>query len=104
MSTEATIAGAERIAGAFAGSGKRAALMPYLMGGFPDVAAARAIGAAYADGGADLVEFGVPVLRPDRRRARDPGRGDARRFARAQPSTVCSRSARLSPRGCRWSS
>ncbi len=64
MSTEATIAGAERIAGAFAGSGKRAALMPYLMGGFPDAAAARAIGAAYADGGADLVELGVPFSDP----------------------------------------
>ena len=30
-------AGVERIAAAFAGSGKRAALMPYLMGGFPDL-------------------------------------------------------------------
>jgi tryptophan synthase alpha chain len=29
------VAGAERIAAAFAGSGKSAALMPYLMGGFP---------------------------------------------------------------------
>jgi tryptophan synthase alpha chain len=57
-------AGAERIAAAFAGSGKRAALMPYLMGGFPDVPASRRIGAAYADGGADLVELGVPFSDP----------------------------------------
>jgi tryptophan synthase alpha chain len=57
-------AGAERIADAFAGAGKRAALMPYLMGGFPDVATSRAIGAAYADGGADLVELGVPFSDP----------------------------------------
>jgi tryptophan synthase alpha chain len=57
-------AGVERIAAAFEGSGKRAALMPYLMGGFPDIATSRAIGEAYADGGADLVEFGVPFSDP----------------------------------------
>src|SRR6185436_1469013 len=53
-------AGVERIAAAFAGSGKRAALMPYLMGGFPDLPGSLRIGEAYADGGADLVELGVP--------------------------------------------
>jgi tryptophan synthase alpha chain len=57
-------AGVERIAAAFAGSGKRAALMPYLMGGFPDLAASRAIGEAYAEGGADVVELGVPFSDP----------------------------------------
>jgi tryptophan synthase alpha chain len=57
-------AGAERIAGAFADSGKRAALMPYLMGGFPDMAGSRAVGDAYADAGADLVELGVPFSDP----------------------------------------
>src|SRR4051812_28482143 len=56
--------GLERIRAAFAGSGKRAALMPYLMGGFPDLATSRAIGDAYADGGADLVELGVPFSDP----------------------------------------
>ena len=56
--------GIERIAAAFAGSGKRAALMPYLMGGFPDLDGSRAIGHAYADGGADLVELGVPYSDP----------------------------------------
>jgi tryptophan synthase alpha chain len=57
-------AGVQRIASAFEGSGKRAALMPYLMGGFPDAATSRAIGEAYADGGADLVELGVPFSDP----------------------------------------
>jgi tryptophan synthase alpha chain len=60
----AAVSGVERIGAAFAGSGKRAALMPYLMGGFPDVGASRAIGEAYADGGADLVELGVPFSDP----------------------------------------
>src|SRR5918912_1972902 len=57
-------AGVERIAAAFAESGKRAALMPYLMGGFPDVPASQRIGEAYADAGADLVELGVPFSDP----------------------------------------
>ena len=57
-------AGAERIAAAFANSGKHAALMPYLMGGFPDLATSHAIGQAYADGGADLVELGIPFSDP----------------------------------------
>jgi len=56
--------GIDRIAEAFSASGKRAALMPYLMGGFPDMATALAIGEAYADGGADLVELGVPFSDP----------------------------------------
>ena len=41
------MSGTERIADAFARSGKRAALMPYLMGGFPDVASSARIGGAY---------------------------------------------------------
>ena len=56
--------GTEQIAAAFAASDKRAALMPYLMGGFPDADRARAVGHAYADGGADLVELGVPFSDP----------------------------------------
>ena len=50
----------ERIAAAFAaaqGEG-RAALMPYLMGGFPDAETSAAVADAYADAGADLVEPG----------------------------------------------
>jgi tryptophan synthase alpha chain len=56
--------GIERIAAAFAGSGKRAALMPYMMAGFPDLETSRAIGEAYADGGADLIELGAPFSDP----------------------------------------
>jgi tryptophan synthase alpha chain len=59
-----TETGQERIAAAFAGATRRAALMPYLMGGFPTVEASVAIGEAYADGGADLVELGVPFSDP----------------------------------------
>jgi tryptophan synthase alpha chain len=57
-------AGQDTIAAAFAASGKRAALMPYLMGGFPTLDASRAIGEAYAEAGADLVELGVPFSDP----------------------------------------
>ncbi|WP_354697568.1 Tryptophan synthase alpha chain [Paraconexibacter sp. AEG42_29] len=57
-------AGAERIAAAFTDNGKRAALMPYLMGGFPTIEGSLAIGHAYADGGADLVELGIPFSDP----------------------------------------
>jgi tryptophan synthase alpha chain len=56
--------GEDRIAAAFALSEGRAALMPYLMGGFPDMATSRAIGEAYAANGADLVELGVPYSDP----------------------------------------
>jgi tryptophan synthase alpha chain len=57
-------AGTETIAAAFRNDGRRAALMPYMMGGFPDVAASRRIAEAYADGGADLVELGIPFTDP----------------------------------------
>jgi tryptophan synthase alpha chain len=56
--------GHERIAAAFAGSGKRAALMPYLMAGYPDFDAAREVGLACARAGADVVELGVPFSDP----------------------------------------
>ena len=56
--------GADRIAAAFAESGKRAALMPYLMGGYPTLDASRAVCEAYVGGGADLVEFGIPFSDP----------------------------------------
>lgn len=62
--TQSANAGAERIAQAFASHGRRAALMPYLMGGFPTIDASLAVGEAYADGGADLVELGVPFSDP----------------------------------------
>ena len=59
--------GVERIAEGFESaraSGRRAALMPYLMGGFPDLETSRRIGIAYAASGADLVELGVPFSDP----------------------------------------
>jgi tryptophan synthase alpha chain len=61
------VSGIERIAEAFAAAranGRRAALMPYLMACFPDLDRSRAIAAAYADNGADLVELGVPFSDP----------------------------------------
>ncbi|HEX8689927.1 MAG TPA: tryptophan synthase subunit alpha [Solirubrobacterales bacterium] len=42
----------------------RAALMPYMMAGFPDQESSLAIAAAYADSGADLIELGVPFSDP----------------------------------------
>jgi tryptophan synthase alpha chain len=54
----------DRIAEAFAGHGKRAALMPYLMGGFPSLDGSLRIGEAYLDNGADLLELGVPYSDP----------------------------------------
>ena len=61
---DAVVDGAERIAAAFAGAKGRAALMPYLMGGFPDIETSLRIGEAYIDGGADLIELGVPFSDP----------------------------------------
>ena len=60
------VAGAERIAGAFSAARDegRAALMPYLMGGFPDAAGGVAVAEAYADAGADLIELGIPFSDP----------------------------------------
>jgi len=56
--------GIERIAAAFAGRRREAALMPYMMGGFPTLASSRAIGEAYLAGGADLIELGLPYSDP----------------------------------------
>jgi tryptophan synthase alpha chain len=56
--------GTERIAAAFAASGKCAALMPYLMGGFPTLEQSLQIGKACVAGGADLLELGVPYSDP----------------------------------------
>ena len=54
----------DRIAAAFAGHGKRAALMPYLMGGYPDLEESSAAAEAAADAGADLLELGIPFSDP----------------------------------------
>ncbi|MHB8690782.1 MAG: tryptophan synthase subunit alpha [Solirubrobacteraceae bacterium] len=67
MSGALVLTGVERIAEAFAAAradGRRAALMPYLMGGFPDLERSREILIAYADNGADLIELGVPFSDP----------------------------------------
>jgi tryptophan synthase alpha chain len=60
----ARASGIERIAAAFSGHGRRAALMPYMMGGFPDMRTSLAIGEAYVEAGADLIELGVPFSDP----------------------------------------
>ena len=56
--------GSQRIAEAFSSCDKRAALMPYLMGGYPDIDGSLAIANGYADAGADLIELGVPFSDP----------------------------------------
>lgn len=60
------MSGAERIGAAFAKAKEegRAALMPYMMGGFPDPDASVRIADAYVDSGADLIELGVPYSDP----------------------------------------
>lgn len=57
--------GTERIEAAFraAKDEGRAALMPYMMAGYPDAETSRAVAEAYA-GPADLVELGVPFSDP----------------------------------------
>ncbi len=63
---EATLRGAAGIAAAFdaARAEGRAALMPYMMGGYPDRESSLAVAAAYVDFGADLIELGVPFSDP----------------------------------------
>ncbi|HKF81675.1 MAG TPA: tryptophan synthase subunit alpha [Solirubrobacterales bacterium] len=58
--------GDERIAAAFASAEAegRAALMPYMMAGYPDRETGLAVAAAYVDAGADLIELGVPFSDP----------------------------------------
>jgi tryptophan synthase alpha chain len=56
--------GVERLAQAFTQSDKRAALMPYLMAGFPTLAESLRIGEACIEGGADVIELGVPYSDP----------------------------------------
>jgi tryptophan synthase alpha chain len=56
--------GLDRIAAAFAAHDKLAALMPYLMAGYPDLDASADAGIAAAGAGADLIELGVPFSDP----------------------------------------
>ncbi|HEU4707382.1 MAG TPA: tryptophan synthase subunit alpha [Solirubrobacterales bacterium] len=59
-------AGEERITAAFALAREdgRAALMPYMMAGFPDRETGLAVAEAFVDAGADLIELGVPFSDP----------------------------------------
>jgi tryptophan synthase alpha chain len=61
---QARQSGVQRLAAAFQRPGRRAALMPYLMGGFPSVQESARIGLACADAGADVIELGVPYSDP----------------------------------------
>jgi tryptophan synthase alpha chain len=56
--------GVDRIADAFASHGKRAALMPYLMGGYPSLDVSADAGLAAAAAGADVIELGIPFSDP----------------------------------------
>lgn len=58
--------GLARIEGAFAAARieGRAALMPYMMGAFPDTETAAGVADAYAESGADLIELGIPFSDP----------------------------------------
>lgn len=61
------VSGVERIAEAFESAradGRQAALMPYMMAGYPDLETSVAIARAYVDGGADLIELGIPFSDP----------------------------------------
>jgi tryptophan synthase alpha chain len=62
--SENGMTGIERIAGAFANTGKRAALMPYVMGGYPTLADSIEIGEACVSAGADILELGMPYSDP----------------------------------------
>ncbi len=66
MTDTATIAnaGAERIERAIRSAPGKAALMPYVMGGYPDHDASIAIMQACVEGGADVIEFGIPYSDP----------------------------------------
>src|SRR6266581_4556431 len=62
----AEASGRDRIAAAFEAARDEgwAALMPYLMGGFPDLETSIRVADAYVEVGADLIELGVPFSDP----------------------------------------
>jgi tryptophan synthase alpha chain len=70
MSTEQTTpelrggAGEARIRRAFADHEGTAALVGYMMAGYPDLETSRRIARAYVDGGCDVVELGIPYSDP----------------------------------------
>jgi tryptophan synthase alpha chain len=60
----AKLSGEERIARAFERCSGSAALMPYMMGGYPNMKSSMEIGHSYIQAGADLIELGVPYSDP----------------------------------------
>jgi tryptophan synthase alpha chain len=56
--------GIQRLADAFSQHDKQAALMPYVMAGFPTLAESVRIGEACIAAGADVIELGVPYSDP----------------------------------------
>jgi tryptophan synthase alpha chain len=64
VSSSTETSGVARIGEAFARSGKRAALMPYVMGGFPNLEESARIGEACVQAGADVIELGLPYSDP----------------------------------------
>jgi tryptophan synthase alpha chain len=58
------MSGVDRIGDAFASTGKRAALMPYVMAGFPTLEDSARIGEQCVQAGADVIELGVPYSDP----------------------------------------
>jgi tryptophan synthase alpha chain len=58
------MSGVERIAEAFAAARPRAALMPYVMAGFPTLDDSLRVGQACAHAGAEVIELGVPYSDP----------------------------------------
>ncbi|HLI31184.1 MAG TPA: tryptophan synthase subunit alpha [Solirubrobacteraceae bacterium] len=64
MSATTPQSGVARLAEAFAARRRPAALMPYVMGGFPTLADSLAIARACIEVGADVIELGVPYSDP----------------------------------------
>lgn len=62
--SDLTVAAGGRIAAAFENAAGRAALMPYVMGGFPTLEESLRIGEACVRAGADVIELGVPYSDP----------------------------------------
>ncbi len=58
------LSGVERLTASFDRPGRRAALMPYVMAGFPSLEESLRIGLACVEAGADVIELGVPYSDP----------------------------------------
>jgi tryptophan synthase alpha chain len=88
----------ERIVNALVDNDKRAAFIPYLMGGFPDHATSVAIGWACANNGADVLEVGIPFSDPLADGPVIQAASNAALQARATPSSVIEAFSELSER------